>query len=91
MYMKKGGNCGCTKLWGGKTRKNRKSRKIKGGYVDFPSFVPSSFSTDAYYPYNSLAGSMEDPTSPNMEPSSRLFPDMVSGGKKNRKTRKTRK
>jgi hypothetical protein len=77
----KGGDCGCNKWMGGK--KKTHTMKMKGGYVDTPSFssvVPSS----SYYPYNELAGGPHDPTSPDMQPSSRLFPDMVSGGKRSR-------
>jgi hypothetical protein len=89
---KKGGNCGCSSKWGGKRKRGRKTRKMKGGYIDKASFPLDSptIPQNAYYPYNTLAGGPEDPTSANMQPSSRLFPDMVSkGGRKHgRKTKK---
>jgi hypothetical protein len=69
----------------------------KGGYVDFPSWIPNQVPQSAYYPYNTLAGTAEDPTSANMQPSSRLFPDFMqngklsSGGKKRTNKRKSKK
>ena len=104
--LKRGGQCGCTKLFGGKRSNSKRStgkrrmkktmhkKRMTGGFVDFASFPsspPSSvLPSSAYYPYNELAGGPSDPTSANMQPSTRLFPDMVSTGGKRRTRRRRR-
>lgn len=60
-----------------KRNKMTRHRKMKGGYVDSPSFNPNDLPQEYYYKYNDLAGGPTDPTSPDMQPSSRLFPDIV--------------
>ncbi len=95
MKIKKtrGGECGCKNppsLFSG--GRKRKTRKMRGGFVAPPSFslenppIPQT----AYYTYNNLT---DDPTSPEMQPSSRLMPDMESkgGGKKRKRVKRQTK
>jgi len=90
-FSKKGGNCGCNKLMGGNRNRKAYTRKMRGGYIDQPSFpLPPIIPQNTYYPYNILAGGPSDPTSANMQPNSRLFPDMISkGGKASLKRKHT--
>jgi hypothetical protein len=79
--IKKKGGCDCMNKGGkmkkGKALKKTRHRKMKGGYVDSPTFPPNAIPQEYYYKYNDLAGSSTDPTSPNMQPSSHLLPDIV--------------
>jgi hypothetical protein len=77
---KKGGGCGCMGLKGG-------SRKMKGGYIDRASFPDGAIPQDAYYPFNTSAGGVNDLSSNVNQVSARLLPDMVSVGGGSRKRR----
>jgi len=94
--LKKGGNCGCTKIFQGGRQTSLKRGNLKrgGGVSNFlpPTFLQGYIPQDAYYPKSLEQGGPTDPTSPNMQPSTRLFPDMKSsGGSKRRTKRRTKK
>jgi len=66
--------------------------QMKGGYVDVPSWTnDGSVPTTAYYPYNTNIGNTHDPLDPSTVISTRLLPNMTSGGKRTKKNKTNKK